>query len=73
MGTLCSLMSIVAYTLTFTSAVLGCLWLQDLKATMAGLLRLHMSLQNEAQADEQVSWPVITVIVISNSNDINTI
>jgi hypothetical protein len=58
-GTLCSLMSLVAYTLTSTFAVLGCLWLQDLKATMAGLLRLHMSLQNEAQADEQVRWPPV--------------
>jgi hypothetical protein len=27
---------------------------QELKQTMAGLLRLHMSLQNEAQGDEQV-------------------
>jgi hypothetical protein len=28
--------------------------LQDLKHTMAGLLRLHMSLQNETLGDEQV-------------------
>jgi hypothetical protein len=28
--------------------------MQELKQTMAGLLRLHMSLQNEAQGDEQV-------------------
>jgi hypothetical protein len=27
---------------------------QDLKHTMAGLLRLHMSLSNEALGDEQV-------------------
>lgn len=29
--------------------------MQELKQTMAGLLRLHMSLQNEAQGDEQVT------------------
>lgn len=28
----------------------------DLKHTMAGLLRLHMSLQNETLGDEQVGW-----------------
>jgi hypothetical protein len=57
----------VAYVALFQSRLLpACLYtnavlllllvllLQDLKHTMAGLLRLHMSLSNEALGDEQV-------------------